>query len=364
MPLLLLCAQNTTARPFVGCNLAAFLIVSGPFQWYSHLQRRLTCPAKGRMRIWAQGINYGQKWKNERLCHLNYRVSWRPTGVKHTWNFSLQVSFLTEHRRTFRHLHLTLPRQVDWEVCVTVRVWTLLMYKQVLIWFLFFLIYFFFSRAVSLQPLLPWSALCKYCSRFPLWDLSPRIYRTNFARSRTELCQEQQAGERQYPCSNFHCMVIASVNCLSVFYLCFGHSAFTLEDVKLYFPTFGVSIKSLIMRNSVEILCISQYIFWISKCLETCLKIKEVDMSAILEVVSGRDCGTSLVVNFGGFSSDLDLKLTCFLLCCFVLLLGLLRHWWMSEWRAWSLCSKFSLYQHFGKQFFISAFFFFFKWLF
>lgn len=242
MPLLLLCVQNTISRPFVGCELAAFLIVSEPLQLYSRLQRRLAFLAKGRMRIRAQSTNYRQKWKNERLCYLNYRVSWRPAGIKHTWNFSLQVSFLTEHRRTFRHLHVILPGQVDWEVCVHSQSLDITEVQTSAHLIFFFL--FFFSLAVSLQPLLPWSALCEYCSRFPLWDLSPRIYRTNFARSRTQLCQEQQAGERlklKYPCSNFHCMVIAYVNCVSVLYLFMLWSFHdNLRRSKIVFSCFGV----------------------------------------------------------------------------------------------------------------------------
>lgn len=158
-------------------SYVAFLIFwSGPFQEPFSLQGIWICPAKRSIQDESLGHQL-QAIMEGCKCYLNYRDSWRLTEVKNTCRDGFQSKpFLNRGHTDFACSTAFGERSVHTEC------WCHWSTKLCLVGFFF---------AVSLQPLFSWGAMCEHCSRFPVWDLSSRIYRTNRARDRTQLCQEQ-----------------------------------------------------------------------------------------------------------------------------------------------------------------------------
>lgn len=102
----------------VGWSYTAFLILwSRPFQEALSLRGRWTCPAKG----WIGDQSLGHELQaimEHCKCCLNYRDSWRPSGVRN----SSRDCFLSKPALNRRHTDIACRIAFDWVVCAHIQI--------------------------------------------------------------------------------------------------------------------------------------------------------------------------------------------------------------------------------------------------
>lgn len=106
--------HNCGTVQWVAVTWLSWCFCQGPPMGGSQPLRELKLPSKRKDGDQSLGHQL-QAIMEDCKCYLSYRDSWRPIGVRHTWDFPLQVS---SEQKTYRHLHVALLRQIDWEVYV------------------------------------------------------------------------------------------------------------------------------------------------------------------------------------------------------------------------------------------------------